>query len=86
MTGPRHHALIGCSRTPMVIAEIGVNHDGDPAIAGDLVEAAAGLTVYDMCKAIDRDMCLTSARLVHKQGGKSGTWTREDEPTPGNLK
>jgi len=48
--------------------------------------AAAGLTVYDMCKAIDRDMCLTSARLVHKQGGKSGTWTREDEPTPGNLK
>ena len=48
--------------------------------------AAAGLTVYDMCKAVDRDMCLVSARLVHKQGGKSGTWTREDEPTPGNLK
>jgi molybdenum cofactor biosynthesis enzyme len=48
---------------------------------------AAGLTVYDMCKAIDRDMCLRSARLIHKSGGKSGTWTRSGEvgPEPGKL-
>jgi cyclic pyranopterin monophosphate synthase len=34
----------------------------------------AALTVYDMCKAIDRGMRVTEVRLVHKSGGKSGTY------------
>ncbi len=34
--------------------------------------SVAALTVYDMCKAIDRGMRLTEIRLVHKSGGKSG--------------
>lgn len=34
--------------------------------------SAAGLTVYDMCKAVDRAMRLTDVRLVRKSGGKSG--------------
>ncbi len=38
--------------------------------------AAAGLTLYDMCKAIDRGMTLSGVRLVQKQGGKSGLWER----------
>ena len=38
--------------------------------------AAAGLTVYDMCKAIDREMCIQDVRLVRKSGGKSGVWER----------
>ena len=33
------------------------------------------LTVYDMCKAVDRDMVLSDIRLEHKSGGKSGTYT-----------
>jgi cyclic pyranopterin phosphate synthase len=33
------------------------------------------LTVYDMCKAVDRGMTITGVRLLEKQGGKSGTWT-----------
>jgi cyclic pyranopterin phosphate synthase len=37
----------------------------------------AALTVYDMCKAVDRDMQLTDIRLEHKSGGKSGTWQRK---------
>ena len=37
----------------------------------------AGLTVYDMCKAVDRDMTIAAIRLVHKSGGKSGTYQRE---------
>ncbi|WP_264666351.1 cyclic pyranopterin monophosphate synthase MoaC [Azospirillum fermentarium] len=36
--------------------------------------SVAALTVYDMCKAVDRGMVLTDIRLVHKAGGKSGEW------------
>lgn len=39
--------------------------------------AAAALTVYDMCKSIDRSMTLDEIRLVRKSGGKSGSWERE---------
>jgi cyclic pyranopterin phosphate synthase len=34
----------------------------------------AALTVYDMCKAVDRGMRITDIRLLHKAGGKSGTF------------
>ncbi len=36
--------------------------------------AVAALTIYDMCKAVDRGMRITEIRLVHKSGGKSGTY------------
>jgi cyclic pyranopterin monophosphate synthase len=36
--------------------------------------AVAALTVYDMCKAIDRGMRIADIRLTHKSGGKSGTF------------
>lgn len=39
--------------------------------------AVAGLTVYDMCKAVDRAMRLTDVRLVRKSGGKSGVYEAE---------
>lgn len=39
--------------------------------------AAAALTVYDMCKAADREMTLTDIRLLRKSGGKSGTYERK---------
>ena len=38
--------------------------------------SVAGLTVYDMCKAIDRGMEIDAVRLLHKEGGKTGTWNR----------
>ena len=37
------------------------------------------LTVYDMCKAVDRGMTIESVRLVEKRGGKSGDWIRPAE-------
>jgi cyclic pyranopterin monophosphate synthase len=37
------------------------------------------LTVYDMCKAMDRSMEIGRIRLLHKEGGRSGTWTAENE-------
>jgi cyclic pyranopterin phosphate synthase len=41
--------------------------------------SAAGLTLYDMCKAIDRGMTVEAVRLVRKRGGRSGEWTRPGE-------
>jgi len=39
----------------------------------------AGLTIYDMCKAVDKDMVIGEIRLVYKAGGKSGTYRRRGE-------
>jgi cyclic pyranopterin phosphate synthase len=44
--------------------------------------AAAGLTLYDMCKAIDRSMTVESIRLIRKSGGKSGLWERPGQASP----
>ncbi|MGI9952294.1 cyclic pyranopterin monophosphate synthase MoaC [Moorellaceae bacterium AZ2] len=41
--------------------------------------SVAALTIYDMCKAVDRGMVITDVRLVEKSGGRSGTWQREGE-------
>ena len=40
--------------------------------------SVAGLTIYDMCKAVDREMTLSEIRLVEKSGGKSGTFVRKE--------
>ena len=39
--------------------------------------STAALTIYDMCKAVDKGMHLTDIRLVHKSGGKSGVFEAE---------
>lgn len=39
--------------------------------------SVAALTLYDMCKAVDKSMIITSTQLVEKTGGKSGDWQRE---------
>ncbi len=41
--------------------------------------SVAALTIYDMCKAVDRGMEITSVRLLEKSGGKSGDWQRPEE-------
>jgi cyclic pyranopterin phosphate synthase len=40
--------------------------------------AAAGLAIYDMCKAVDKEMVVSEIRLMEKHGGKSGTFLRRD--------
>lgn len=49
-------------------AQTGVEMEGLVAVT------VAGLTIYDMCKAIDRGMVLSNIHLVMKKGGKSGTY------------
>jgi len=41
--------------------------------------SVAALTIYDMCKAVDRGMQITDVALSHKAGGKSGTWDRAEQ-------
>ncbi|HJP13085.1 MAG: cyclic pyranopterin monophosphate synthase MoaC [Nitrospinota bacterium] len=41
--------------------------------------SVAALTVYDMCKAVDKEMTISAVRLVRKTGGKSGTFIRAGE-------
>jgi cyclic pyranopterin phosphate synthase len=41
--------------------------------------SAAALTIYDMCKAVDRGMSVHNIRLVRKSGGKSGIFERQEE-------
>ena len=41
--------------------------------------SVACLTIYDMCKAVDRGMEISEIHLLHKSGGKSGLWEREKE-------
>ncbi|MGB4581647.1 MAG: cyclic pyranopterin monophosphate synthase MoaC [Coriobacteriia bacterium] len=58
-----------------------VETDGKTGIEMEALTAAAvsGLALYDMCKAVDRGMEITSVRLLEKSGGASGTWTREED-------
>ena len=45
--------------------------------------SVAALTVYDMCKAVDRGMEVAHVRLLEKSGGRSGEWRRGDTETGG---
>jgi len=40
--------------------------------------SVAALTIYDMCKALDKSIIIESTKLLEKQGGKSGDWKRDD--------
>lgn len=50
--------------------------DGKTGVEMEALTACsvAALTVYDMCKALDKGMIISDIRLVEKSGGKSGTW------------
>lgn len=53
-----------------------VSCDGKTGVEMEALTAAsvAALTVYDMCKAVDKEMRIEGLRVVKKEGGKSGTW------------
>ncbi len=63
---------VRCQATVETTAPTGVEMEALTAVQTGL------LTVYDMCKAVDRSMTITDVRLVEKSGGRSGHWRRED--------
>ena len=68
LTLDRAGAAIEITATCRLVGRTGVEMEALTAVA------VAALTVYDMCKSVDRGMVLTDIRLVHKSGGKSGSW------------
>jgi len=46
----------------------------------------AALTIYDMCKAIDREMTISDIMPLEKSGGRSGAFSRQDSKEKGNRK
>jgi cyclic pyranopterin phosphate synthase len=58
-----------------------VETDGKTGVEMEALAAAAvaSLTLYDMCKAVDRGMTVDGLGVLAKEGGKSGTWTRKEE-------
>ncbi|MBK9752622.1 MAG: cyclic pyranopterin monophosphate synthase MoaC [Nannocystis sp.] len=60
----------------VVVQVTAVDRTG-PEMEAMTAAAAAVLTIYDMCKAMDRGMVIEMIELVEKSGGKSGQWSRE---------
>lgn len=61
----------------MVEARVEVTARTGAEMEAMVAVSAALLTIYDMCKGVDRGMELGLIRLVEKKGGRSGTWRRE---------
>lgn len=68
------------SESNSVYCTCSVRCNGQTGVEMEALCAAqiALLTIYDMCKAVDRGMEITGVRLMKKAGGKSGTWLREE--------
>ena len=59
---------IACTATAETVGKTGVEMEALTSVS------VALLTIYDMCKAVDRGMLIESVRLMEKMGGKSGHW------------
>ena len=60
---------ITCTATVETVGQTGVEMEALTAVQ------VALLTIYDMCKAVDRGMTMTDVRVIEKHGGKSGSFT-----------
>ncbi len=65
----RKSCAVTCTAQAETVGRTGVEMEALAAVSTGL------LTIYDMCKAVDRGMRIESVRLLEKKGGKSGHWT-----------
>lgn len=72
LTADTSPPAIHCRAIARTTAQTGVEMEALTAVQ------VALLTIYDMCKAVDRGMTITDTRLVSKSGGRSGDWAREN--------
>jgi cyclic pyranopterin phosphate synthase len=71
----RGAAAVECTARVETVGPTGVEMEALTAVQ------VALLTVYDMCKAVDRNMVIDAVRLLEKSGGRSGDWRREEAGT-----
>ena len=64
----RADSSVACTATVETVGPTGVEMEALTAVQ------VALLTIYDMCKAIDRGMTITDVKVLQKHGGKSGSW------------
>jgi cyclic pyranopterin phosphate synthase len=76
MAAKKTHELIPMCH-PLLLTGIDVDLTPDEPASALTAVSVAALTVYDMCKAVDKGMRVDSVRLVSKTGGKSGDWSSE---------
>ena len=72
LTAQKKPARVDIEASVRVSGKTGVEMEAMTAVA------VAGLTIYDMCKAVDREMIIGEIRLVEKSGGKSGKFVRKE--------
>jgi cyclic pyranopterin phosphate synthase len=72
LTPGNNPARVDIEASVRVSGKTGVEMEAMTAVS------VAGLTIYDMCKAVDREMTIGEIRLVKKSGGKSGTFIRTE--------
>jgi cyclic pyranopterin monophosphate synthase len=70
----QHAAHVSCEATAETVGPTGVEMEALSAVQ------VALLTIYDMCKAVDRGMTITNVQLLEKHGGKSGSFIAERQP------
>ncbi len=70
LTPSEQESAVVCRATAESVGRTGVEMEALTAVQ------VALLTIYDMCKAVDRGMTMTDVRLLEKSGGKSGHWRR----------
>ncbi len=61
-----------------VEAEAKINDRTGVEMEAMVAASTALMTIYDMCKAVDRGMVIGKLRLMEKRGGRSGTWLRDE--------
>ncbi len=69
----RERSAVEITASARVVGKTGVEMEALTAVS------TAALTIYDMCKAVDKDMVIDQIRLVRKTGGKSGDYVRAGE-------
>lgn len=72
-TGSGNNGHVEVRATVTCVGRTGVEMEAMTAVMG------ASLTVYDMCKAVDKGMVIGEVKLLEKLGGKSGHWRRESK-------
>jgi cyclic pyranopterin monophosphate synthase len=72
LTAQQEPARVEIEALVRVSGKTGVEMEAMTAVS------VAGLTIYDMCKAVDREMSIGEIRLAKKSGGKSGTFIRKE--------